>query len=806
MIVKTIAPSKAKIFIVGEAPGEYEDGTGKPFHPQTSNGKMLDKLLSNAKLSRYEVILGYVIKERPPGGRAGFYFEDNKMTKPKPILSKWIEELRQEIILYKPNIILGLGAIVLQILTGELKIDASRGYILECSLVPGQKVICTYHPQKINYEAKLGFATVMDFRKVVVESKSPYFPEDTRVLTASASRSEFLDYISYLSSVHQQPIALDIETKMSGHLDIIGIAANANLAMSFTTVSGTKAIYSPSEEFEVWLALSDLFKKKSIIMQNGLFDTASMWHYLGVLASGYDKDTMVAAHICWPEAPRSLSFLSSICLNVPKWKHTAVIDGAMYNCEDAANTYGCWNRLSKELDKLDSWDTFNFEMSQVWVASMLQLQGIKVNTVIQKNLIKEIQKRSSTLFSELTQAFGKEVNLNSPKQVQQLLYTDMHLPVQYKRRKKRTDARKITTDADALNHLYRTTGNPLLKKILDYKKQIKLLTFVDIPLSPTNTVHTSYNITGATMARQKKGIVIDDQDQYRSFGRWSSSKSIIVPYGSGNLQNIPKEARKIYTAPPGYKWVQADYMQAEAVVVAYCINDQPMIRLFKESYGLTKAEREEKNLDIHKLTAANNFRVPMSKVTKEQRRVGKVIRHSTNYSAGPKVIATRVGCTLAQAKILLSNYHLSCPQLKVWQLKIQQELRRTRTLTNLMGRKHRFLGTWGDSLFRSAYSFIPQSTVGDLLNKALVRLYKSYGKELIISLQLHDAIYCIVKEEFVDWACTVLNQCMTIPLKINGNSFCIDIDFSCGNSWYDMNDYEPEFKLKAKVIRDEQNL
>lgn len=799
MYVKTVAPPGAKIFFVGEAPGEYEDQTGKPFHPQAAAGGMFDRLLAQAGINRYECIIGNVAREWPPGGKMAFYYEDSRMTKPKPILKRWIEELKNEIILYKPNIVVGLGAHALWALTGEKGIEANRGYILPCTLVPHQKVLCTYNPMKINYEWKLGFATTMDFRKAVKESVTPETKNDTRSLNAFPSKREFKEYLGWLINVHQEPIALDIETTPSGHLDILGIAASPTVAQSFTFVSGGKARFKPEDEFGIWLLLAELFKNKSIIMHNGLFDMASMWHFLGILARGYDKDTMMATHVCWPETPRSLSFISSICLNVPKWKHTSQTAPSLYNAEDAANTYGCWEFLSSELDKLGGWDTFNFEMAQVWPASMLQLQGIAVDPERQKKIIQETHANLNRINDELTQDIGKTINFNSPIQLQELLYEDMRLPVQYKRRKSRTEKRKQTANAEALTKLLRTTGNPILAKILEYKKLRKLLTFVDIPVSPQGRVHTSYNITGATMQRQAKGLVVDDEDSYRSFGRWSSSKSIILPYGSGNLQNIPYAARKMYAAPDGYVFVQADYMQAEAVVVAYCINDQPMIQLFKESFGLRKAERKERNLDIHKLTAAINFRIPIANVTPEQRQVGKTIRHATNYSAGPGVLAAKLGCTLPQAKQLLSNFHNGCPQLRMWHQWIQQELRKTRTLINLLGRKHKFLERWGDNLFRSAYSFIPQSTVGDMLNQALVRLYNTYGDELTISLQLHDAIYVIVKEDLVDWACSVLRQCMLMPLEVNGYKFYVDIDFSKGKTWGELEEYDPEYTHQVEV-------
>jgi DNA polymerase I-like protein with 3'-5' exonuclease and polymerase domains len=93
---------------------------------------------------------------------------------------------------------------------------------------------------------------------------------------------------------------------------------------------------------------------------------------------------------------------------------------------------------------------------------------------------------------------------------------------------------------------------------------------------------------------------------------------------------------------------------------------------------------------------------------------------------------------------------------------------------------------WGDDLFRSAYSYIPQSTVGDLLNTALVRLYNKYGEEATISLQLHDAIYIICKEDEVEDWMEKMRACMMIPLTCNGEEFKIDVDFAVGKSWGEM--------------------
>ena len=202
--------------------------------------------------------------------------------------------------------------------------------------------------------------------------------------------------------------------------------------------------------------------------------------------------------------------------------------------------------------------------------------------------------------------------------------------------------------------------------------------------------------------------------------------------------------------------------------------------------SLSDEECKARHLDVHKITAAMMFGMPVEAVTPDMRKIGKTIRHAVNYSAGPGVLATKLNCTTNEAKKLLQRFHHSCPQLQIWQAQIQNELRQTRTLTNLLGRKHRFIDRWGDGLFRSAYSFVPQSTVGDLLNTALVKLYNDYGDRINIALQLHDAIYVTVPAGQEEFAKDALRNSMLIPLECNNEKFVIDVDFKSGPTWGDL--------------------
>lgn len=785
-LVKTIGPANARIMLVGEAPGKEEQLTGEPF--VGSSGRVLNQLLAAAGLFRQACLLTNVARQQPPGNNISLFFEDRNCTQPKPVLREWMHMLAEDILAYKPNVIVALGRTALWALTGFTKISVFRGYLCECSLVPGFKVLPTFHPRYVIENWKESFTVVMDLRKAVKESVTPSMPQDQRVLIPDATLDEWIKYCNFLAE-QECHVAFDIETTGNRcHTHRVGFSHNPNFGMSIGILNGTYPKYSTSDEVAFWDSVSNVLDHCPVILQNGSFDIGAIFHHVGILPRKLYFDTHIAAHVCWPETPRSLSYLASVLLNVPAWKHTSGEDNGLYNAADCANTFGIYLGLKAELEAQGLSEVFMFEMSQIYPAVMLQLQGISIDEDRRQKIACFAQEEMDEIQEGLNRILKRDVNMRSPKQMQQLLYIDLGLPFQYKRRKSANEARTITTDATALANLERTCKHPALSLIMRYKKLDKLVSnFLDIEISPEGRVHTCYNITGATMRRESKGFVVDDEDSYRSFGRWSSSGSIILPYGPGNLQNIPKAARKIFIPPKGYIMLQADYKQAEAVVVAFLINDVKLKKLFQDSFGKSDDECVANGWDVHKITAAAMFGVSVLDVTKEQRTVGKTIRHATNYSAGPDVVANRLGVTRKEAKTYLDKYHAGTPQLHLWHQRIRDELQRTRVLANLFGRKHRFLDRWGDSLFRSAYSFIPQSTVGDLLNHALINIYNNLNSWCHLALQLHDAVYVYIKPHELTDAVEALRENMIMPLYTDqGEEFTIDVDFSVGDTWGEM--------------------
>jgi uracil-DNA glycosylase len=487
MRVLTEGPNNAKIFLVGEAPGKTEDTLGRPFCGRA--GKTLDLLLQQAGIFRGSCLVGNVAKERPPGNQISYFFEDARCTIPKPILHSWIVELKEEILFHKPNIVVALGATALWALTGEKGITSFRGYLMESSLVPGQKILPTFHPQSINHEWKNAFPAIMDLRKALLNSESPEIPEDTRTIIPDATLPEFIDYCDFITNASLQEVpfyGLDIETSNPGcHINRLGIGHNPNFAMSIALLKGHFPAHPERDELALLQAFSRAVASRPCVVQNGSFDIGVLWHHNGILPPGIYLDTHIAGHICWPESPRSLNFLTSILLNVRAWKHTASESPGVYNALDVVNMLGLVAPLQREIDKIGQRDMLNHELAQIYPATMLQLQGLRVDRDMQEKLACLSLEEMDETKEKLDQILGEEVNFNSPKQMQELLYGRLGLPKQYKRRKSVNEPRKVTTSSDALRNLERISDNPILGLILKYKKLYKLIhSFLLMEVSP----------------------------------------------------------------------------------------------------------------------------------------------------------------------------------------------------------------------------------------------------------------------------------------------------------------------------------
>jgi len=408
-----------------------------------------------------------------------------------------------------------------------------------------------------------------------------------------------------------------------------------------------------------------------------------------------------------------------------------------------------------------------------------QEHGVLIDKIARTELVEKFKKKVIATQDKVNSLIGREININSPKQVAELLYDEMKLPVVYKRHGGGPVTR--TTDEDAILRLHKQyPDEPVLNLIISYRKDSKLIsTFLEAETDEDGRMRTSYNVSGT-----------------KNF-RISSSKNL---WGSGaNLQNIPtgkrpgvENIRHIFVAPEGCSFVKGDLERAEIMVVA-------RILCRYGDYTLWNRWVKDPHFDVHIWSAASILGIPESSVTIAQRQgIGRCGNHAGNYCAGPRAvhkIAMAWGTDeidYAMAKRIVDSRRRSLPGLVKWWKDVEVQIRRSRTLTTCLGRRRLFFGRFDDNAtIRDAVAFEPQSVVGDVCNTMFRRLYKIADDGHLLwlpVLQVHDEVIVETPDEQIEEVRTEMKKASIIPLYLNGvdiEPLIIPIDIKVGKNWRD---------------------
>lgn len=800
-------PREAKIVICGEAPGANEEATGKPFIG--GSGELLDRMLAGVGISRSELFVTNVCHVRPPSNEFGWFL---KKANQLPLL-QGIVQLKKDISEIKPNLVIAFGAQPLRFLTNKTSIEKWRGSILESALCPGQKVIGTYHPA---YALR-----VWDY-KAVIEldlarcAHQATFPEIVR-----PNRDYFLDpdlqtAMKLYEEMYNAPwLAIDIECIEVGPgvwtLSCVGFSDRANRAMTIP-VRGPE-----TKAFIAGLCSSPAQK----IFQNGSFDVTVLAQN-GIHVTGYGDlspegrplgwDTMLGHHSIYTECAgddevsmltrkagtkkkqaaimKGLAFQTSIYTEEPYykddgklWKETGDLKTFwLYNGRDSSVTREIKDVQAKEIADFGVQQVMDHEMSLVRPLMSMTNRGILIDKVAHAKLKTKYESEIRNLQAFLEGQVGGIANAKSPKQMQELLYTRLGLPIQHKRK-----TGKPTTDKDAINALAAKHPHPVLMSILEIRERRDLVErYLNTAYDADGRMRCSFDITGT------RG------------GRLSSRASI---YGSGtNLQNQPEEIREMYIPNPGYCFVYRDYSQAEARVVAYLARAQGLIELF-----------EDPTRDVHKENASRIFGIPVDQVSVQQRYNAKRGVHAFNYGMEDDQFVRVVNQAFrdtgfrmnhSTARRIREGYFLLYPEIKenFWK-GVERELRQSRTLSNAFGRKRIFFGRWDEKLLRDAYSYRPQATVGDLCCKALVRCYLEIelGRPDLrahLLLNVHDSLLMQCPIEHAEEVARLMEEAMRIPVTIDDSTFIIPTDCKVGFNWANRSKKNPEDNPRGLVPLD----
>jgi len=777
----------AKVMVVGEAPGANEFISGRPF--TGAAGNVLRSALLHHGIGSKDLYFTNLCKYRPPANELRAWFKGGKPDPASPVMEGLLE-LSEEIATVKPNVILACGNFPLWALTTDLVrmgregptgISDWRGSIVEGNaLAGGRKILASLHPAAVLRQMTLKPLFTADVSRLKTEMHFPEIRRRPRQIIMDPKGAERLELQRrYLE--HPESLAFDIEyTPKNGNLICISFSVDPEEAFTMSVGSGS----------DVQFIREMLTSGKPLVAQNGIFDCSILEYWYNIPCLEFlAHDTMLAQHSAYIELPKDLGTLCSIYTDQPCYwtvlgdKHwsgprssTWLETTMRYNAIDAYVTKEI--ELQQRADELQDpfvRKTFEFEMSLHAPLWSMSRKGVAVDESLMAALKSQLSDREAQLMVKLTELTGREVNVKSGVAVAKLLFEDLRLKATAF-----TDKGKPKTDDKTLVDVARR-ASPEAREIVDTIREIRdcrdlKSKFLDIQVDSDGRLRCHYNIGGTTT------------------GRLASRK--FFPTGSGgNLQNIPKDPRirRVFIPDRGKVFFYNDLKSAESHVVAQLTGDPLMLELHRPGSK------------PHETTASMIFGIPIEAVGKDsnERALGKMARHACNYMMGwmrfmqnvnAKSLETGVFINAAQSKLIVGGYQRMHPRLPEWWRRVEDELRRKGVLYNLLGRPRVFFDRVEASL-PNAVAYIPQSTVGDLLNHALVRVHadeelRSYGVECL--LQVHDAIGGQVNERDVEPAMRRMKELMHIPLHSDttGEDFAIPVDIAVGESWADVKTLE----------------
>jgi DNA polymerase len=338
--IKPLIRKGANIMLVGEAPGEQEAMFGAPF--MGNSGQILRDMLKAGDIDMNKCSLTCVFLSRPEnntliswGGHTLKEVRDeadlsrpfalikanDKLYVPSAIVQSSLERLREELILASPNIVCALGNTAMAALCGISGIGKIRGTVHNSTLVPGMKVLPTYHPAAVFAQYDLRPIVEADFMKLAFEQQNPEFNYIRRALYIEPQTSDLAQWVNHLSTASH--LAVDVETK-NKQVTCIGFAPSKVEAfvIPFWSKRSPNLSYWPTFEDEkvAWQATQAILNNNAIkIFQNGMYDIQYCLHH-GWRVNKPFADTMLKHHALYPNLPKGLDFLGSIYTNERSWK------------------------------------------------------------------------------------------------------------------------------------------------------------------------------------------------------------------------------------------------------------------------------------------------------------------------------------------------------------------------------------------------------------------------------------------------------------------------------------------------------
>ena len=566
----------------------------------------------------------------------------------------------------------------------------------------------------------------------------------------------------------QEPLWLDfdIETRGRGHVyvDCIGISWSNTEAvcLPFMTTGNKAGYWSEEEEVQVVWRLYKLLTHKNVCVRwhNGLFDAQIVYHNWHFIPRG-GQDTMISQHSLFAALPKALYFVASMYTDwYVYWKDEGKIASDApeeqrwrYNLQDCIYTREVGETLTKAsaamgLSKVDEWQQELF-----YPVLTAMLRGVRVRPEIIREMAMDIQEELSHREAFLFNVLGHSINPRSSPQMQALFYDDLKQPVIYKRTVVAGHTKMAPTcDDEALTKI--AAKEPLLKPVCNAIADIRTLNkflndFVLMPLDTDGRMRCSFNIAGDAGGKSAPYSY-----------RLSSGKN---PFGSGgNLQTIPSEKsksagkaaargsmdfvlpniRSMYGPDMGFTFFDMDLDRADLQVVVRESGELEWIKAMDMGvdmhllnvYVLDKQEPPPYEELVESHPKYWDHRIPR----KHKREFAKVFCHATNYVGGAKTVAAHTGRSVHEIDQAQKYWFSAHPGVLRWHQRVLDHITRFRFVENAFGYRW-YIFDRLDGLLPEAVAWIPQSTVGIVINKIWARFYTELP-EVQVLLQVHDSL------------------------------------------------------------------
>lgn len=543
------------------------------------------------------------------------------------------------------------------------------------------------------------------------------------------------------------------EYALHSYVDIDGNIS----ALVFACTPG-EAFFVPVENEKSAAAFEKIFQNdQQLKIGHNIKATLLALKNYGIEVSAPLFDTMLAHYLIEPEAAHDLEVQAELYLNYEMMKG-AEDDDQNKLCEAADVMLQLRSKLQSELEKRGQSGLLrDVEMPLVEVLASMEFEGVTLDNEVLSAMSDDLRKESQRIQNEIYKRAGQEFNINSPKQLGEILFDKMKLGG----KPKKTKTGQYATGEDVLNKL--AGESDIVKKILDYREYEKL--------------RSTYVEALPKLVSDRDGRVHTDYRQaVAATGRLSSNNP--------NLQNIPirtekgRQIRKAFIPrDKNFRFMSADYSQIELRIAASFAKDETMIEAFKN------------NRDIHTTTAAKVFKVPIEQVTPDMRRKAKEVNFGILYGSTAFGLSQNLNISRSEAAEIIESYFKEFHAIKRYMDNSILQARETEYVETILGRRRylrdinsRNITTRGFAE-RNAINAPIQGSAADIIKIAMVNIHRWMKKENVKSkmiMQVHDELVFDVHKSEVDKLKENVARLMKSAVRLE---VPMDVEVGVGANW-----------------------